>query len=562
VNRGEIRIGTRGSPLALAQARLVAQALEREGRATRLVIVQTQGDRVAPDTAWGEGAFVAAIERALLSGRVDVAVHSAKDIPTAEDARLRIAAYLPRADPRDGLVRRDGEQCRLDDLPPGSRVGTDSPRRTGFILARRPDLLLHPIHGNVDTRLRRLDGGETDALVLACAGLDRLGLGGRIAERLDPEAMPPAPGQGAIAVQIRRNDGRMLALAAAIDDVPTRLAVEAERAFLAAAGGGCRAPIGASAALHDGELELLGGSVEPDGSGMKLARRRGPTAAGGNLARELVGELWPSLVSQAEDATVQAEPSLPRVLVTRAAEQADELMSALRDAGVDPVLVPTIAVDLEAPGGDLEAAARQLHVYAWIVITSANGARAMVEAAQRRLVPAETTRWAAVGPATRRVLEHAGVEVHLEPSQSIASAIAVELPITRGDRVLLVRGNLAGDELPRALRAQGAVVDDVVGYRTDEAPEGSRALLRHAFAEGPIDAVVFTSGSTVRGLAALARSETLDVVAVPAVCIGPETASEARRAGFRVLAVSPGPQATALAATAAEALPRRHQATP
>src|SRR5207244_11934325 len=152
--------------------------------------------------------------------------------------------------PCDARVIRAGVAGQgVADLAPGSRVGTDSPRRTGFLLARRPDLVLHPLHGNVDTRLRRLDSGETDALVLACAGLDRLGLGDRIAERLAPEIVPPAPGQGAIAIQIRRDDARMLALAAAIDDPRTRRAVEAERLFLTASGGGCRAPIGALASI-------------------------------------------------------------------------------------------------------------------------------------------------------------------------------------------------------------------------------------------------------------------------------------------------------------------------
>ncbi len=151
-----------------------------------------------------------------------------KDVPTDQDPRLSIAAYLSRADARDALVVRSDATFRsLADLPPGSRIGTDSPRRTGFLLAQRPDLVVHALHGNVDTRLKRLDSGETDALVLACAGLDRLGLGDRIAERLAPKIVPPAPGQGAIAIQIRRDDARMLALAAAIDDPRTRRAVEA-----------------------------------------------------------------------------------------------------------------------------------------------------------------------------------------------------------------------------------------------------------------------------------------------------------------------------------------------
>jgi len=558
---GEIRIGTRGSKLALAQAQLVVEALERAGRPTRLVIVKTDGDRQVPDTAWGEGAFVAAIERALLAGRVDVAVHSAKDVPTDEDPRFRIGAYLPRADPRDALVIHvEAKARRLDDLPAGTRVGTDSPRRTGFLLARRPDLRVHPLHGNVDSRLRRLDAGETDALVLACAGLDRLGLGGRIAERIDPEIVPPAPGQGALAVQVRRDDARMLALAGAIDHAPTRLAVEVERAFLAASGGGCRAPIGALATVRQDELDLLGGSASPDGSEATVARRHGPKAVGLDLARELAAELGSRrLASPARTAARPGTLSARRVLVTRAAEQADELVSALRDVGVDPVLVPTIAVELEPAGGDLDDAARNLIFYAWVVITSTNGARAILKAAERVFTPFEASRFAAIGSATRRALELEGIDVDLQPSHSTAAAMAAELPVSPGDWVLVVRGNLAHEELPIGLRARGALVDDIVAYRTQEGPVSSRPLLRDAFADGSIEAVVFTSGSTVRGLVALAEAESLDVRTIPAVCIGPETAEGARAAGFRVLAVSPSAEASTLAGATAEALLRPQQ---
>ncbi|HEY7828526.1 MAG TPA: hydroxymethylbilane synthase, partial [Candidatus Limnocylindrales bacterium] len=281
MSQDEIAVGTRGSKLALVQAELVRAAFSEAGQASRIVIVETDGDRRQPDTAWGEGAFVAAIEAALLDGRVDVAVHSAKDLPTDVDGRLAIGAYLARADPRDALVVRAGDRAhRLADLPAGTRVGTDSPRRTGFLRAFRPDLAVHPLHGNVDTRLRRLDEGETDALILACAGLDRLGLGDRISERLDVEVVPPAPGQGAIAVQVRRADARLLALTAAIDDHPTRVVVESERAFLHASGGGCRAPIGAQATLGNGQLELLGGYARVDGSGTAFVRRQAAEADG------------------------------------------------------------------------------------------------------------------------------------------------------------------------------------------------------------------------------------------------------------------------------------------
>jgi hydroxymethylbilane synthase len=259
-----IALGTRGSPLALAQARLVAEALGSAGD-VRIVVIETEGDRRAPDTAWGEGAFVAALEEALLDGRVDTAVHSAKDVPTDVDERIRIAAYLPRADPRDALVvRRDSTVRSIDELPPGSRVGTDSPRRAAFLRARRADLEIHPLHGNVDTRLRRLDAGETDALILACAGLDRLGLGDRIAVRLAPDVIPPAPGQGAIAVEVRAGDPAEATLAA-IDHRPTRIAVEAERAFLHATGGGCRSPFAALARSGDGLVSIVTASASPNG---------------------------------------------------------------------------------------------------------------------------------------------------------------------------------------------------------------------------------------------------------------------------------------------------------
>lgn len=289
-----IRIATRGSALAIAQARLAASALARRGLETTFVVVETAGDRRGPDTAWGEGAFVKALEAAILDGRADVAAHSAKDVPTDEDARLAIAAYLPRADPRDALVVASGATTSVDDLPTGARVGTDSPRRTGFLLARRPDLSVRPLHGNVDTRLRRLDAGETDALILACAGLDRLGLERRIASRLDAEVLPPAAGQGAIALQAARDDERLRETLTNVDDPRTRAAVEAERALLKAAGGGCRAPIGVLAVTTGATMDLIAGRVQPDGSDAMIRRRSSAGADAARLVAAMHAELWPA----------------------------------------------------------------------------------------------------------------------------------------------------------------------------------------------------------------------------------------------------------------------------
>jgi hydroxymethylbilane synthase len=539
-----LAIGTRGSALARIQAGMVADELLRAGHPSRIVIVETDGDRRAPDTAWGEGAFVVAIEQALLDGRVDVAVHSAKDVPTDVDSRLRIGAYLERADPRDGLVvRADAPERRLEDLPDGARVGTDSPRRTAFLLARRPDLEVHPLHGNVDTRLRRLDEGETDALVLACAGLDRLGHADRIAERFDPGVIPPAPGQGAIAVQVRAADTRTNGIVGSIDHSATRLAVEAERAFLDASGGDCRSPIGAYATISNDELDLLAGAADADGSGAVMVHGRGPLGSGLRIAGELAAALA-AVLSRGGD----------RVIVTRTGGQSAELVAELEHLGLVPLVIPAIAVELEPSGGTLDEALAQLETGSWIVVTSTNGVRSIVAAAARCGGIPATSRWTAIGRATAVAVAALGIEPSFIPSEANAEGLAAELPLNGGEQVLVVRGDLAGPQLADALRRRGATVDDVVGYRTIEAPGTSLALLADALAGGPIAAIAFTSGSTVRGLAALAQAAGVDVTSIPVICVGPQTAQMAAAAGFRVAAVAPSPDAAALAGAVAAAL--------
>jgi len=548
----DVRIGSRGSKLAIAQATIVQDALRAGGCEASIVVIETEGDRRAPDTAWGEGAFVAAIERALLNGRVDLAVHSAKDVPTEEDSRLLIVAYLPRADARDALVLPDRAIRRgLHDLAAGSRVGTDSPRRTAFVRARRPDLVVHPLNGNVDTRLRRLDAGETDALVLACAGLDRLGLSGRIAERLPAELIPPAPGQGAIAIQVRADDTRLVALAGSIDHPPTRAAVEAERAFLRASGGGCRAPIGAFAVSAFGAIDLLGGYASADGARVAFSRQSGPADDPATLGRRLAVDLH--LDAGALRALVANGPS-PRVLVTRSAAQARELRDSIAAVGLEPVLVPAVEIEIDGRGGELDRAAGSLHTYDWAVVTSPNGARAILVAAERILTELGIPRWAALGDSTAAVLEREGVAVTFRPSHPDAETLGAELPIAGGDHVVVLRADLAGDSLAAAIRRRGAVVDDVVAYRTSEAPEASRRALRQAVDAGRIAAIVFTSASTIRGLQALAAAESIEVTAIPAVCIGDPTARAARESGFHVLAVAPRPDPASIAESVAAAL--------
>ena len=269
-----LRLGTRGSKLALVQSELFAKRLRDAGHEVELVRIVTEGDVRPVDMTPGEGVFVAAIARALVAGEIDVAVHSAKDIPLEEEPELLVAAYPERADPRDVLVTRSGTGT-LESLPRRAVVGTDSPRRAGFLLAARTDLHVVPLHGNVDTRLRRLDEGALDALVLAAAGIDRLGRGERIDQRLEPEVIAPAPAQGALAVQARRGDTDLLQVLAAFDSPAVRLAVEMEREVLKATGGTCRAPVGALASIDGDLFTLLVAGVNSDGTGKRVEHIKG-----------------------------------------------------------------------------------------------------------------------------------------------------------------------------------------------------------------------------------------------------------------------------------------------
>jgi hydroxymethylbilane synthase len=289
-----LRLGTRGSRLALVQSELVANRLRQAGHDVELVPIVTEGDVRPIDMSPGEGVFVAAIARALLAGDVDLAVHSAKDIPLDEEPGLFIAAYPERADPRDVLITARGG-ASLESLARGATVGTDSPRRTGFLLSARPDLRVIPLHGNVETRLKRLDEGNADALVLAAAGVDRLGRQQRIDQRFEPDVVAPAPGQGALAVQVRRDDARIFDLVSAIDDPDVRSAVEAEREVLKATGGTCRAPVGALATVTGDSFTLLAAGVNSDGTGKLIehaeGRREDAPAMAASLGRRLMARV-------------------------------------------------------------------------------------------------------------------------------------------------------------------------------------------------------------------------------------------------------------------------------
>ena len=308
-----LRLGTRGGALAIWQARTAARLIAdaHPGLAIDIRIIRTTGDRASatPIAAiGGTGVFTREIEQALRDGQIDVAVHSLKDLPTRLAGDLALAAVLERGDPRDALVGPPG--ARLASLPPRARLGTSSPRRRAQLLACRPDVVALDIRGNVPTRIEKLDRGDYDALLLAAAGLHRLGLDGRIAEYLDPDIVMPAPGQGAIAIEARAADARVLDLLAAVDHGPTHLATMAERACLAGLEGGCQVPVGVLGSWKGQRLSLAATVTSLDG---------------GVVIREHVG----ASVRSIEEAVHAGERLVARLI----RQGATALLAEIRSAG-------------------------------------------------------------------------------------------------------------------------------------------------------------------------------------------------------------------------------------
>ncbi len=282
-------IGTRGSQLALAQTTMMADVIRAPSPdvRTEIRVLKTKGDRITdvPLSSFaGEGVFVKELERALLEGEIDLAVHSLKDMPTTESERLTIAAIPERADARDALISTNGS--RFADLPINAKIGTSSLRRRGQLKWKRPDLEMVDLRGNLDTRLRKLEETNLDAIILAAAGLERLGWQDRITERLDRDVILPAVGQGALALQVRQ-DSDVSSLISCLDDPRTRSAVTAERSFLRNLGGGCQTPVGGWAQVEQEQLHLEGVVASDDGTNVFRDQVSGPTEDADNLGAEL-----------------------------------------------------------------------------------------------------------------------------------------------------------------------------------------------------------------------------------------------------------------------------------
>jgi hydroxymethylbilane synthase len=296
-----LRIGSRGSQLALWQANHISALLRERGHDIEIQIVKTTGDKIT-DVALAKvgtkGMFTKEIEEALAAGHVDLAVHSLKDLPTEVPPGFEIAAITQRENPRDVLISR--KHASIDELPQGARVGTSSLRRQAQLKARRPDLAIHPLRGNVDTRLRKLEAGDYDAIILAAAGVNRLGLTALVRQVISADIMCPAAGQGALGIEIRKGDDATRRHLSFLDDNSARQTTIAERALLNKLGGGCQVPIGAFAELRDGHIHLEGVVAHPDGTLVLRESRDGddPERLGNQVGEKLLSRGGDAILQQ------------------------------------------------------------------------------------------------------------------------------------------------------------------------------------------------------------------------------------------------------------------------
>lgn len=522
--------------------------------------VHTEGDRDKTSSLsviGGRGVFTSALEAALLAGEIDAAVHSAKDLPSTLPPELTIAAVPAREDPRDVLVSRHG--VSLAQLPADPVIGTSSRRRAFQLLRLRPDARIVDLRGNLDTRLRKAAEEDLDGVILAAAGIARMGWLDRVSEFLPVERFVPAPGQGALAIETRIVPDQAAGYISSLNEPRLALAIATERAFLRGVGAGCTSPVGALAVVTpDGDrVTITAILASDDGARWDQVQESYPAGDAEERAQAL-GHRLLAVVSPAAVTPAIVRPALAgrQVLVTGAGATAERLIAALRDAGAVPRALPLIRI---APASRPEALQEAIDrfvagEYAWMVVTSGNAVDAIAGAIQERAtseLPAEG-RIAAVGQATARRLRDAGFRVDLIPALQTAAGLieAFRPKDIAGQKILCPLGNLARPALVNGLRRLGADVDVVEAYRTGPVAEMPVDVLR-ALRTGRIDVVTFASPSAVESFLNLLARRDLPIPAALVACLGPTTEAAAIAQGLPVAVVADNPSAGALVAAIA-----------
>lgn len=601
-------IGSRGSKLALWQSNWIKQELERlhPGLAVEIEIIKTTGDKMqevslAGLAGAGKGVFTKEIEEALLNRSIDLAVHSLKDLPTVLPDGLHIAAITERVDVRDALIcsaALHGTVKAIRDLPQGARVGTSSLRRRAQLLHQRSDLEVLELRGNVDTRLRKLDEGQYDAIILASAGLIRLGLADRITARIEPDEMLSAVSQGALGIESRVDDQRTNLLLESLNHWPTRYAAEAERAVLRELGGGCAVPIAALGIVssEDGKERLRLEALVADVEGRQLIRLQAEGSAhhaeelGAQLAERLIqagahellqyGERQRPASSVTNAPPVQASPANPaeltpestekhvaseaqvadaprtmsnaeqplagrKVIVTRSPKQSSEMVRFLEKLGAEVIACPTIEIKPPSSWEQLDAALAKLSWFDWLVFTSANG----VEYFLQRLdetghgrAELMAHKVCAVGRKTAERLMRENISVDVMPERFTAESLVEDFikrfgvgQRLRGSKMLLPASKTTRDVIRPAMEKIGVYVEVVEAYQTVLPASSSREVV-NLIRDAAADYILFTSPSTIANLAAILETDHLTphLTNCRVACIGPVTAETAQLHGLDV----------------------------
>jgi hydroxymethylbilane synthase len=549
-------VGTRGSELALHQARHVAGLLAaaHPGIDVAIEVISSEGDvdKNSPLTQiGGRGVFTSSLQRALGSGAIDAAVHSSKDVPSLSATGLALAAFPQREDPRDVVVSWHG--VGLADLPASPVVGTSSRRRAAQVLALRPDAVIADLRGNIDTRLKKAASDRYDAIILAAAGLTRMGWLDRATELLPIERFTPAPGQGALAVETREAPDSAFTLAGAIDHARIRQALEIERAFLRGSGGGCTTPLGAHASVEifhgQAVARFWGMLARDDGSALERVYEEWPVErapeAAFDVARRLVAEVRPNRIFGAAGVPGKQLEGM-KVIVTGTDTLIERLTGEVERRGGEPVPVEAIRI---APPEDPQPLADAVEAlrggrFDWVVLTSRQGVAAMADALRK--MPGDT-KTAVIGEATGAALREIDVDpavVAATPTgEGLVAALAGMTSV--GDRVLLPVSSRARDVVDQGLAALGADVTRVDAYATEIVSEPSPEVVP-LVERGEIGAVLLASPSAVRGFLAQYGALLPALSAAAFVAIGPVTAAAMRTSGLPVHAMADPPGAAGM----------------
>ncbi|MFA7322846.1 MAG: hydroxymethylbilane synthase [Candidatus Nanopelagicales bacterium] len=539
-----IRLGTRASLLARTQSATVGNALaELAGRTWEEVLIRTDGDDTTTslNQPGNPGLFVSTLRKALLAGQVDVIVHSFKDLPSAPEPGIVLAAVPPREDPRDVLVCRDG--LTLATLPQGARVGTSSPRRASMLLALRPDLEIRSVRGNIDTRIRKAHEGEVDAVVLAFAGIARIGRTDVISEILDPQLVVPAPAQGALAVECRTED-ELAGIVALLQDPTSRITTAAEREVLVGIDAECTTAIGAHATFDGLELQLVAELFDGDArSRVRLTE----TVA--------VTEITQARAMGLRAAAKLLQPSdLSPVLLVRASDNEADA-AALAALGVPTISDSYLEMRKSAQAGDAQRLLAQLEAGpGWCIVTSQMAIPSWVglvgeEPLRRAFAHAVTggMKIAVVGDKTAGSIRALGFDVDLIARLPSAAGLMAELP-AEPSSVVFPHGSIAMRTLPDALMQLGWIVHEGVVYETsvvEHEPVSTRLVN-----DGHISAIILRSPSAARAvLRHLGQAP-----GIPVIVSGPTTAAAASSLGFNVAAISESPAAPHMAAAVMQAI--------